>query len=450
MIRAAVAGLLVVATVAALATRSGDGWIHIVALAIAFVAFGLLFVRRRRWGVLARWSVVALSGGLMLAATVFPPRESLDVWAYAMYGRIAVVHHDDPYQTPPATFTHDPFLQRMGAMWRHRPSLYGPGFTLLSEGVVRIAGDSPRASRAGFQLLAALAAFGAVLLVGWATGDVLAMAFLGLNPFVVVTVVNGGHNDAIAAVFVLGGVLLARRERYVLAGLSMALAVLVKVIGVVPMGILGLWTWRRRGLGAAARQLVAGLAVVAAAYWIAGIAAVRDLRNGFPLGDPFSMWKLPLHVARLVHLGDPVSSLAGIVGAYRYQSLVAFLAMAAVIAVVALPRLRDPSPALAVGAAALVYGLMAAYVLPWFVFLSLPTLALVWRRLPAWAAVVDGAVLASGYLLTQRFRAMGLYPAVVWTEVAVTTAELALVAVLVVWSIRTAGVRDSSAVPVAR
>jgi alpha-1,6-mannosyltransferase len=356
-----------------------------------------------------------------------------------MYGRIAVVHHEDPYLKRPAVFIHDPFLQRMGAIWRDQRSLYGPGFTLLSDGVVAVAGDSPWASRFGFQLLAALAAFGAVLVIGWATGDVLAMAFIGLNPFVVVTVVNGGHNDALAALVVLVGILLARRERDVLAGLSMALAVLIKVVGVVPMGMLAAWTWRRRGPGAAARQLGTGIAVGVAAYWIAGVAAVRDLRNAFHLGSPFSTWKLPLHVTRLVHRYDPTVSLAGMVRAYRYQGIVALLAMVVVIAVVGLPRLADSSPAVAVGSVILTYALMAAYVQPWFVFLGMPVLALAWQRLPAWAAVVDGAALTFGYLLTQHFRLTGNNPGVLWIVAATSASELVLIVVLVAWSVRAKG-----------
>ncbi len=435
MIRWALAAVVVLATVAALAT-SQAGWVHVAALGVACAAFVPMLAGPKRWGTFRGWAVAVLSAGLLMTAVMFPPRESADVWAYTMYGRVLMVHHHNPYTTAPATFKGDPFLQRMGTFWRQRTSLYGPAFTALSAGVVRLARNNPRANRMGFQLLAAIAAFVALLLVWRTTHDPLGMAFVGLNPLVVVTVVNGAHNDAIAGTAVLVGVLLAMRERDVLAGLAMAFATLIKVVGVVPMAALALWTWRRRGLAAAAWQLGVGVIVAAAGYALTGVTAVRDLADAFHLGDPFAVWRLPLHVVQLLQRVHPGISLAGIQGVYRSQGYWVTLATLAILAVVVLPRLREPGPALAVGSAALVYALTAGYVLPWFLFLGLPVLALVWRRLPAWLAFADLAVLSFGYLLTQRFRTIHVYPAVLWTQVMVTAAEVVLVAILIGWSLR--------------
>jgi alpha-1,6-mannosyltransferase len=437
VIRWALVVTVAVAILAALAS-SQAGWLHVAAMGIACVVFVPMIAGPARWGRLPRWAVLVLSAGLLLTAAAFPSRESRDVWAYTMYGRVLLVHHRDPYTTDPATFRDDPFLQRMGKHWRHRTSLYGPAFTALSAGVVSVARASPRGNRMGFQLLAALAALGAVLLVGWTTGEALGMAFLGLNPFVVVTLVNGAHNDAIAGAFVLIGVLLAARGRDVSAGVAMGLATLIKVVGIVPMAALALWTWRRRGLTAAVWQLGVGLVIAVAGYAFAGAASVRGLLGAYHLGDPFAVWRLPLHVAQLIQRVDPSVRLAGILSAYRYQGYWAALAMLAVLAIVVLPRLRDRWPALAVGSAVVVYALTAGYVLPWFLFLGLPALALAWRRGATWIAYGDMAVLTFGYLLTERFRTIHIYPAVLWTELATTAMEVALLVVLVVWSMRAA------------
>src|SRR5205814_6609385 len=129
----------------------------------------------------------------------------------------------DPYTTPPSAFPHDRWLHLVRPVWRDVPSLYGPLFNTLSAVDVRLARGSGTNERLGFQALAALAVLAAMALVFRRTRDPAAMALLGLNPLVVVGVVNGGHNDALVGLAVLGGVLLAEDRRPVAAGAAFGL-----------------------------------------------------------------------------------------------------------------------------------------------------------------------------------------------------------------------------------
>ena len=57
----------------------------------------------------------------------------------------------------------------------------------------------------------------------------MAVAFLAVNPVTVIAVVNGGHNDALIGLALIGGVLLVAAKRPAWAGAVMALGVLVKI-----------------------------------------------------------------------------------------------------------------------------------------------------------------------------------------------------------------------------
>ena len=80
-----------------------------------------------------------------------------------------------------------------------------------------------------------------LLIVDRRTRDPMALAALGVNPLTIVSVVNGGHNDALVGLAVLGGVLLAIDRRYIAAGAALAGAVLIKASGGLPLLAVGAW-----------------------------------------------------------------------------------------------------------------------------------------------------------------------------------------------------------------
>src|SRR5262249_46334085 len=132
-------------------------------LAAAFACYlGALWLLTR---VTVRLAVVlAVAAAIQLTPLGAPLLTSTDAWTYWAYGRLAAVHGDNPYVTPPAARRDDPGYRAMGARWHDRPSLYGPGFTLVSEPLARAVGTSRDAAAWEFKTLAAISALAAAAL----------------------------------------------------------------------------------------------------------------------------------------------------------------------------------------------------------------------------------------------------------------------------------------------
>src|SRR5438552_11451849 len=80
--------------------RFGIEW-----LAIAVVAWcALLVCLARRPASLPPALVAVVGFGLGVVAITVPPRQSGDLYSYAMYGRILAVHHANPYVVAPAAY----------------------------------------------------------------------------------------------------------------------------------------------------------------------------------------------------------------------------------------------------------------------------------------------------------------------------------------------------------
>ncbi|MEP7334894.1 MAG: glycosyltransferase 87 family protein [Actinomycetota bacterium] len=134
---------------------------------------------------------------VQLVPLAAPLMLSSDAWTYWMYGRIAAVHDANPYEDPPSAFRDDPAYPWSGESWRDSTSVYAPGFTIVSEPVALVAGESHDAAAWIYKALAALAACATVLLAArLAARPALAAAFVGWNPLLAVHLAGGGHNDA--------------------------------------------------------------------------------------------------------------------------------------------------------------------------------------------------------------------------------------------------------------
>ena len=266
-------------------------------LAVGFAALGAyvagLRLLRRRPPALRTVAVVAVTVQLIPLAA--PLLVSTDAWTYWSYGRIAAVHEANPYVEPPANFPDDPALPYTGTSWRETPSVYGPAFTLASEGVARVAGASADAAAWLFKALAALAMLAATYFAARvASAKAFACAFVGWNPVVSLHLAGGGHNDAWVAALVVAALALAsvRRE---LAGAAWAAAVLVKW---VPLLLLPLHALERRrlgylGLGAAFAVLVA------ASAWRYEFEWVRALEPVARKAGEQTSYALPSRIAEL-------------------------------------------------------------------------------------------------------------------------------------------------------
>lgn len=212
---------------------TGWSWLYLGALAGAFALYALGSVLLALWP--ARLAVVcALAVLIQTAPLAAPILLSTDVYTYWAYGRISAVQGENPYETEPAAFPDDPAYALMGGDWRDTTSVYGPGFTLLTEGVGLAAGESAAAAA---WLQRGLATVSMLALVGLAAylarRRAFGAAFVGWNPLLAVQFAGGGHNDALMMALVLGAMALAVAGRRQGAGALWACAIAIKWIPAV-------------------------------------------------------------------------------------------------------------------------------------------------------------------------------------------------------------------------
>ena len=260
------------------AGRAGGGRLGVVFLGLLVAAFaaylvGLALLRRRRPGLRA---VLVAAVVIQVTPLAGPLLVSTDAWTYWEYGRIAAVHGGNPYVDTPSEFSADPSYDYAGAAWRETTSVYGPGFTLLSELVALVSGSSAAAAAWILKIQAAASVLAcAVLAARLAKDRPAAAALVGWNPLFAVHFAGGGHNDALLAALALGALLLASTGRRGLAGAAWAGAVLLKWIPVLFLALRALEaraTGRRidhRGFAAA------GFVLLGLATWRYGFDWVR-------------------------------------------------------------------------------------------------------------------------------------------------------------------------------
>jgi hypothetical protein len=195
-------------------------------LAAACAAFALYLgavfaVRRWRTSLAV---VCAIAAAIQLVPLIGPLVISRDVSAYWAYGRLAIVHHVNPYTVAPARFATDPASRAMASGWRTSKSVYGPVFSAASAGLAVANGRSTGGTALAYRIPGGI---GVLVLTGLAAivapAPAFAAAFVGWNPLLAVDFAGGGHNDVWMMAFLLGALALAARRPRV-AGMSLALA----------------------------------------------------------------------------------------------------------------------------------------------------------------------------------------------------------------------------------
>jgi alpha-1,6-mannosyltransferase len=353
-------------------------------VAVASIAYLTLILRRAPTGLSVRLvgAAVALQ---MLIAVARPPGATEDLWWYAIYGRILTVYHSNPYTHVAAHWPHDPLLALVGHTWRHTPSVYGPFFTGLSGLVSLVMGSSQLGTRLFYQGLAAAALATACVLVWRRTGSAEAIVFFALSPFTALYLINGGRNDILVGVALLGAVVLAERGRTTAGGIVGGLGALVKLTGMVGVVALVVSLAVRRQRGAAGRVGVAAALTVLGAYLVAGTSAVfTPMDTAGSLYSRESMWRVLTKV-----------------GAELPPTEVALAVLGLVVCWVLL-RTARAGPEVAVPASLTALTLGAAYTLPGYVGWALPTAALQPRGLVARIAALQGVVLVTAYEVVRR------------------------------------------------
>ena len=343
--------------------------------------------------------VVVAIAIVFVVAVAMPPRSSNDLWSYTMYGRTVAIHDANPYQRVPADFASDPFLERVSPIWQHRSSVFGPLWVGYATVGVSVAGDSPLLDRLFFQLTAAFAAAATLLLVWRGTGSSVALVWLGLHPVFGAVAVNGGHNDLLIGLALLGAVVLLTRRRPLAAGIVVGLAALIKLTALLALVGVVVWAWRHRERRAAGITVAASAATVALGYAPVLSPAWHVLSGADRTVTPSSLWN-PLVDVMLGHnsfrdVANPTAPNQTLI-AISYVSLacVAVLAVA-----VGWRAARSERIAPAVGVSTAAYPFAAEYAYPWYACWALPLFA---ERDPsplAWVVWTQAAVMLAVYRL---------------------------------------------------
>jgi hypothetical protein len=294
-------------------------WGYLAAAAAAFAAYlvGLwLLSQARRARVRA---VVAIAAAIQLAPLAGPVMLSTDVYTYWDYARIGAVQGGNPYEDLPSDYPRDPAYPLMGSAWRNTTSVYGPGFTLASEGHAAVVGGSATAASLLYRVLAAACMLALLALAaGLAGRKAYAAAFVGWNPLLAFHFAGGGHNDAWMMALVLGAMALAASGRRQLAGAAWAGAIAVKWVALV---FLPLRALEARASGRGVRHLgfaVAAAAIIAVATWRYG---VHWLEAFGPLSDNLTrqaQYSLPNRLSGLGPSQDAAAWLTGGLFALAY------------------------------------------------------------------------------------------------------------------------------------
>ena len=189
------------------------------------------------------------------------------------------------------------------------------------------------------------------------------LAFVGLHPLLAVSVVNGGHPDALVALGVLAGVLLAIERRPVLAGAAFAFAASVNFTALVGAFVLCVWAFRRWS-----RREVAQFAAIVVGFGAAPyLLASGWLQNAHEHSQLISRQSIWNAIGNFVGNADLLRTLA---------SNGATIIAGALLVVIAIRHTSRGTPELAIAAGLASFLVASSWVMPWYAFTALPLLAL--------------------------------------------------------------------------
>jgi hypothetical protein len=288
-------------------------------------------------------------------------------------------------------------VSRVATSWRHTPSVYGPFFNGISAvGAVGYR-ESPTLARVFYQCLAGAALVGAVVLMIVRRIPTWAIALVALGPITIATV-NGAHNDLIVGLGILVGLWLLAEGHPRWAGATIALASLVKLLGVpaaagAVVALLLARRWKE-----AIELAVSFAVVVGVGYLLAGgPAALHPLSKA---SENLSSGSIMAGVAWFIRhpLGSPH---IGPLAHPAQRSQLAAVAAVVLFGLFAFRQRHRPDPAVLACGALLIYLLTAPYALPWYAAAlilpaALATPRLRWLCLAALVALQAGHISSAG------------------------------------------------------
>ncbi len=434
--------------------------IALTAAGILLAAAGLalcLHAVRRGWSPPVRPLVIAG----VLAVTAFalmPPVGSGDHLNYAAYGRMAVTGND-PYATSARDLPADP-VTRGVQDWRGTPTVYGPIATAQQTFASVIGGSSMRLTVFVMSVSNALAFLAAgLLLYRAARGDpgrrLRAVLLWTANPLLIFELVGGAHNDVLAIVFAVAGLIAfglpdpvrprPGESRNVsrcliagtLVGVGAAIKINVAIVGGGPALVLVYEWWctrHGRRTGAARSDGGQTIARLAALFGAAGMVTLL----AYLMAGPHSIDQLN-RASKSVSLATPWHFFAGATGGLlvtvprdvvQVGSVLLTVVLVALL-IRALPRppawshpdrVGDEAFRLA-AALALAWLFAAPYALPWYDGIGWVTIALVSSSCFDEVLLARTTVLALAYLPARDPVTSGLSHDLRWL-ITVVRAEL--------------------------
>ncbi|HUA11004.1 MAG TPA: hypothetical protein VMA83_03285 [Solirubrobacteraceae bacterium] len=355
-------------------------------------------------------------GSIVLVQLLYmlaPPLATTDIFNYINYARMEAVHNLNPYTTIAASEPHsDPAF--LLSNWHQLLDPYGPSFTILTMALV------PLGVAGTFWALKVLftVASLALLALVWRCAKLLgrdpvfAVAFVGLNPIVIIWGLGGGHNDFFMMLAVFGALYLVLREqrvrapstaalwpvspRYAGAGFALVAACSLKASAAVVIPVALAYAWRERR---AFVQLLVGMALGAIVFGSATLAAFGP---HLPNISAQSSLVTPESIPNLVGLG---LGFGGETAGLRLLSDVLLVGSVAWGAWWAYTRRDLLVP---VGWVSVALLLTLSWVLPWYVIWVLPMAAVAASRRLRLAALLVGLYLIISPVSV--WRALGVYP----------------------------------------
>ncbi|MGE3284687.1 MAG: polyprenol phosphomannose-dependent alpha 1,6 mannosyltransferase MptB [Pseudonocardia sp.] len=229
----------------------------------------------------------AVTWAVPLALSV--PMFSRDVYGYLAQSEIAA-RGLDPYTLGAAQGlgVDDPLTRNIPTLWRTTPSPYGPGFLVLGQGVLRLAGTDVALGVVVWRVLClaslVVVAWAVVRLARRAGVDPALALWLGVaNPLVMLHLVSGLHNEAVVLALVLAGLELTLAHRWLAAAVLISVAAALKLPALLALGFVGVHLARERG--ARRHPVTAVLATAGVLGVVAGtVLTVVSLGSGLGFG----------------------------------------------------------------------------------------------------------------------------------------------------------------------
>lgn len=237
-----------------------------------------------------RLKLPVLAFGLLFGFTLtwLYPITAIDVFVYAIQGRVWTVHGANAMLVPPNQFPDDPYLPLAGE-FAGQLSVYGPLWELLVQIPLRLGAVEMGPAVVSLKLMMLLFFAACALLIGWfavfrPAGASNKMSLVGLtffawNPLVLMQMPGNGHNDMVFMTLLVLGIVLWQRRLWWAAALALALAVTAKLAALLLLPLFGLAllrpgpenpaSWRGR-LGQAAAAGLIALATILLLYLMIG------------------------------------------------------------------------------------------------------------------------------------------------------------------------------------